>query len=432
MRQQHVPGPVLFTPEDLADARRLLAVALPVVYNAFDVGSSAASKVSALVQADADRFGASVVAEQRSTSDARVATISQLAEDAHISRAGFYRAQLDLDLELCAVALVTLLALRGDFSRTAWRVCELESPVGRDATGGGIIERGRQRRQKLLGVSLAGGDVDIPTILTPEPTELDQRGLSSTLEHMLRRLQVVVRRLITYANHGDQSLLSALGVHGDPLLSIPRVFLMPAVHVGASTSAGWESTLYGGLAAARHAYTHGFPVAVVEAEGGDAPFTGGSQGWMQVAPGTLRQLAALGAGVNLDTPLRPSLVTYWTRRASESEGMLYRRQHLSSAHDDFDHPALAGELAYSVAGLDLDSRNHLATAVAYAEFLARGRGVAFAQQFGDQFTPSLVKGRDESARAIFRSLRIMLNAALVSVARRRQAELLTGVGSEPG
>ncbi len=426
----------MFTAEDHANAARLLSAALPVIYEALGVSPSAAAKVSNLVQADMHHFGTSVIADQRAPGDSpaspqnrHVATLSQLAKDAHISRAGLYRAELAPDLELCALAVVIVLALRGDYSRTVWRVCEIESPVGRDARGYGIVERRHQRRQKLLGVSLAGGDVDIPALLAPQAIGLDRPSLSSELEGMLRRLEVVTRILPLYTEQGDASLLRELGLPpGDPLLAAPRVFLMPALHAGMPTSAGWSSTLYGGIDAARQASEHGFPVAVAEAASNGGPFKDGPQRWKQVPPATLRQLAALGAGVNLDTPIRPSLVTYWMHQMSASEGVLYRRQHITSAHDDFHDTDVAGELTYSVAGLDLDSRNHLATAVAYAEFLARGRGRGFAQQFGDQFTPSLVKGRDEPAQAIFRSLRIMLNAALVSAARRRQAEILTSGG----
>jgi hypothetical protein len=122
-------------------------------------------------------------------------------------------------------------------------------------------------------------------------------------------------------------------------------------------------------------------------------------------------------------------VTYWTRIDSSGTtetavGALHRRQHAVDSEGEDSGSVVAWDLGYAVAGLRLDAPQDLAKAIAYAEFLARGRGHDCLTRFGDQLTPSLVKAAKPESRALHRSLRMIFNVALVSVARNRQAAAL--------
>lgn len=325
------------------------------------------------------------------------------------------------------MALVMLLAARGDFcSSTAWRICELQSPVGRDATGPGVVGA----RQRLFGLSLAGGDVDIPAILATPSENMGPPELTERLGDMLTVVQTVANKARLYAKEGDQSLLASLDL-SRPMLAgydLTSTLLAPELHVGLLSEAGWELPLrIGNAHTAKLALLHGFRAVLAESD--NQPY-GGTNGWHQIKPAAMRNLLSLGGIVGLDIATRPSLVTYWMRvdAADNDEvptGSLHRRQYAADAEGEEETSAVAGELSYTVAGLHLETSQDLAKAIAYAEFLARARGERCLERFGAQLTPSLVKAHKPEVRTLHRALRMMFNAALVSVGRRRQATHLS-------
>lgn len=430
-----MPGPLVLTPEDVVGAERLLATAAPLVCALVGLNANTASKVRNLLRADYEYLRPLLLdpaAVKRNliaaaSSDRPVMTTQQLAGEAHVSRTALYRTleSLTPSVEECAVALVMLLAARGDFcASTAWRICELESPIGRDATGPGIVGS----RQRLFGLSIAGGDVDIPAILGAPSANMGAADLVQRLGEMLTVVQNVAKKAKLYADQGDPSVLASFELPRQMLAGsdTTATLLAPELHVGSLSDAGWELPLrIGNAQTAKLALRHGFANVLAESE--DHPYEG-VNGWHQIKPEAMRNLLSLGGVVGLDIATRPSLVTYWMRVDDDDDdvptGSLHRRQHAADAEGEQSGSAVAGEMSYTVAGLHLDKSQDLAKAIAYTEFLARSRGERCVERFGAQLTPSLVKARKPEVRALHRALRIMFNAALISVGRRRQAARL--------
>jgi hypothetical protein len=428
---------LVLTPEDVVAAQRLLATAIPLACGVVGLNANTASKITNLLRADYEYLRPILLDDRSlqrdvivtSPGERHVMTTQQLAGEAHMSRAGLYRAleSLTPSVEHCAVAFVMLLAARGDFcSATAWRICEVESPVGRDAAGPGIVGS----RQRLFGVSLIGGDVDVPAILAAPSKDMGKPELVARLGQMLLVLQSTASRARRYPAEGDPSILATFGLPQRVLAEYDfmSTLLAPELHVSSLTDAGWERPLrIGNAQTTKLALQHGF--ASVVAESDDNPYEA-KQGWRQIKPEAFNVLASLSGIVGLDLALRPSLVTYWMRVDAEGDdgipvGALHRRLHAADAEDEPGEPAMAGELGYAVAGLRLGTPRELAKAIAYAEFLARGRGERCVKRFGEQLTPSLVKATKTEVRSLHRALRIMFNAALISVGRHRQVERLS-------
>lgn len=431
MRERHVPGPLVVTAQDPTPALDSLSRAMPLVREVVGLSSSTATVLANLLRSQSEYLTRVLFGPDASLglspadpgSRWPIATVQDLASGAHLSRSSLYRMVTELRpiIEECAVALVTLLGARGDFARTVWRICELDSPVGRDASGPGVVGG----RQRLFGVSLAGGDVDVPAIVRPPADEMATEDVLRELDEMLETVSRVRDRLRIYAA-ATRPELTNLGIDRSTLTDhAPKsVLLMPGITVGGFTpvmTSGrrghpWRwSPVFGGANFTRAARLRGFDHAVAETD--ESP----SSGWSQIRPDVLRRLSGLGVLVDLDIALQPSSVSYWVRQDDlAGEGNLHRRQHATGD----DSQAVAGAMNFSVLGLRLDTAKDLAVAISYAEFLAQGKSLRFAQQFGDQLAPSFVKAQSEDVRAVFRGLRIMLNAALISAVRRRQAKAL--------
>jgi DNA-binding CsgD family transcriptional regulator len=419
MRRQLVPGPLRFAGADVGDARSLLDEVLPVAYAVLGLDDRTASKITGLLRADLDFLRPALDGEPQ-----RVASIAELTQRAHMSRSSLYAElpSLALSATRCGVAAIELLALRGDFGDSfAWRLCQLDSPVGREAKGPGISDS----RQRLFGISLIGADVDVPAILTTPPTnQLDQPQLLAEVGLMVSQVLGIANEIRRYAID-ERLLIAGFDLSKEEVTDrdLTSTLLAPEIQLGPA-SGGWDQTIsLGDTSLADDALMQGFASAIVET---DEPLWSAnaldSSGWHQVRPDTLRRLMG-GASVDLDIEIRPSLVAYWVH-AGPGGGALHRRQIAMGDEDSRSTRLASGGLSYSVVGLDLQSSAHLATAIAYVELLASGRGDLFTRAFGEQFTPSLVKASTHELRSLYRALRVMSHAALAAIVRKRQAELI--------
>ena len=408
MKRRHVPGPLVLTEADVIAAEALLDETFPHLHGgALGIDMSTSWMIRSLLRADLELLTPAVLGTERH----RVSTVGQLAARGHVSRSSIYSASsLAPSMARCALALVTLLAARGDFGdATVWRACDLSSPVGRGANGPGIVGG----RQQLFGISLAGGDVDVPAILATPTANLDKAGLRSELEQMVGAVLHVADEVRAYAES------ELLGLDAQRGLAVRPALLAPQLNVGTPVLGWLYPIALGDTNLAQVAVRNGFASAVVEIEA--TPY--GQHGWRRIEPDRLARLLGLVGSVDLDISIQPSAVTYWVREAVEGKsGALHRRQH-STGHEA--GTAVAGDLNYVVEGLDLRNNQELARALAYVELLASGRGQRFVQTFGEQLAPTLVKASSPELRSMYRSMRMILNAALVSVGRSRQAALLT-------
>ncbi|MEA2184253.1 MAG: hypothetical protein QOF69_3438 [Solirubrobacteraceae bacterium] len=421
MRNRHVPGPLLATPDDLDAAIGLLLDLMPVVCTIAGMDKNSEMKLTSLLRSDFKYlrpvFGAPV-------KDRPVTTVQLLAKEANLGRAGIYRSLdvLAFHATECALALVMVLAARGAYcDSTVWQVCELDSPVGREASGPGIVGS----RQRLFGLSLTGGDVEVPTILHAPKPSMNEAEFVLALDAMLEALERMNRKIDAYASENDKQRLDRIGMTASELASYDRMGTLVGseLHLGPLTDGGWEGPVQVGTSeAVEVAVNRGFERVVLECN--DDPYQGSDE-WVQIRPFMLRKLAGLAPTIGLDVGFRPSRVTYLMHNDGDDRGLLHRRQHAPESHEEATGAAVAGRLSYSLAGFDLGKPTELGPAIAYGEFLATNEhGPPCRERFGEQLTPSLVKAQNPESRTLVRALRIMFNAALVAVVRQRQARSL--------
>ena len=308
MRRQHVPGPLVFTGDDVLGAQRLIDDLLPLACAVLRLDSSTALKITNLLRADLD-----LLAPVFDGAPARVASIVSLADHAHMSRSSLYAALPGLAEQAtrCGIAVITLLAARGDLGDSfAWRLCEIDSPVGREAKGPGIVGS----RQRLFGISLVGADVDFPAILITPTDHFDKPRLLSDVQRMLGDVLGIAAEIRRYAVYGDGSLLAHLGLSKAAVANrdLTPAFLATDLQVGSPGPAGWEQSLtLGDTSVGVDAVRRGFASAVVETNrGGPGSPDADSRRWRRVPSDELRRLIGVVA-VDLDITIRPSLATYW-------------------------------------------------------------------------------------------------------------------------
>lgn len=420
IRTRHVPGPLVTQHDDVAATRALLEDVMPTVCAIVGVSDEVQAKITSLLRSDA-QYVENVIAGPGRTRP--VMTVHRLAKHAALSRPSLYRdlPALSRASEELAIALVLVLAARGDYcDATVWQVCELDTQVGRDASGPGIVGG----RQRLFGIALAGGDVVVPAILQTPVADMLEVDFVSELDTMLESVATVISKTRQFARSSNGQLLARVGITPSTIdrYAPESTLLGTELHLGRRAPAGWESpTRVTGSAIAKVAFNHGFRHVVYQTDRS----LDDELEWMLIRAPALREIAGRVAVSGFDLAIRPSRVSYLTHTGHAGVGALQRRQ-LFATPDDRGF-ALAGSLGFHAAGFSLDRADELAKAVTYAEFLATNEhSGSMLDRFSRQLTPALVKAQNPESRALIRALRMLFNAALVSVVRQRQARQLGG------
>jgi hypothetical protein len=413
VRLSHVPGPLAITARDVQDAGRLLESAVPLVADIVGADPHIELRVATLLRSDAKYLEPHLLDPKRKRMSQ---TIDGLAKGAFTSRTSLYphMGEVATWLEEFSIAFAILLAARGDyFDRTLWRLCEVDSPVGRGAQVPGMIGH----VQRLIGIALSGGDMDLPVLLAAPGEDLDDAALAYQLGGMALRVAEVADKVRRYRTRADGAKLREFGLDPDALREFEpsRTLLGTALRAGPETRGGWLAPLYpGSPEMAQLARDAGFVHTVLETA--DGPPRSG-EGWTRLSQTLLNQIGARAAIFGLDVAVRGTQAAIYRR----DDGRAVSRRQLADASGS--ERALAREMTFDVQGLDFIKPNELAQAVVFAEFLATSpHAKRCNERFGRDLTPAYVKAPKPESRALFRALRTMRNHALVTVARRRQAD----------
>ncbi len=402
----------------------MLEVALPLLCEIVHLAEGRSNTVISLVRGD---FEAHL--EPAFPQRPALTTIDRLAVASNCSRGMLYGDWLAEAIEDCAVAFTMLLAARGDFlEHTVWRMCELDSPVGRSAKGPGIPDG--QHVQRLFGPMLGGPDMHLPALLAPPPENLDSAALARQIGSMLARTDGIAEKVRNYAKTAVPDKLREFELTVDELRAYrpSQTILVPKLAIGPPLPAGWLGALSPDTAVfVREMESLSFQRAVLEVD--DDPYAGPEPvAWIDRR--LLRRLLGWAFTTALDIEVRPAEVSYCI---VERDGfhILHRRQHEDNRRGPETVRAVAMEMSFALLGFNLDAAYgsrfdpELALAIAYAEFLATStHPMECGQRFVEHFAPSLVKARDDASRAFVRALRMISNTALVAVARQRQADEL--------
>jgi hypothetical protein len=427
MRDTYVPGPCVFTAEDIDGATAPGRQALRIAMAALGLTDSDRERIERFLVGDYERHVASAIAaRERPTT-----TASALASLANLQRTGIYRhlERLAPLIEDCALAAVMLIDARGEFvGHTVWLVCHVESPVGRETKGTCITGTANSRRQTLFGLAIAGGDMTLPAILTEVPSEtLSTKELAHDLAGMLLRADAVAQKLREYASAlQDAGPLREFELTRAELANYtpPRALLCPALSVGPTVEpAGWRTSLVPDMDELLQHSGAAKPQHVVLA----ADLKPVQGAWHDIKPRRLQQMVAFAINIGLNLLARPSQLHY--DRADAGDAL--HRIHLHAQSDGIDggQPFASSRLGFLLHGFPRaappqpDTDREFARAIAYSEFIAgKDPHGGCLLRFAQQMAPAAVPARE--ARPVVRALRIMQNTPLVMLARKRQADNL--------
>jgi hypothetical protein len=415
VRDRHVPTDLVLTEGDLLIALDEIGTVLPVVCEALRVPHARSILIENLVRGDFETYLQPALGESEVP---KSATMREIGRAAHIGHSALYNMldSLIFALESCALAIPLLLEARGEFvNHTVWYVTELDSPVGKEASGPGIVAG----RQQLYGLARAGGDMCLPACLRAPAENIDKKQLTKAITDMLKRANDVTAALRVYARSQENGLATLdvdtgkliEGTSGDTLLA-------PELHVGMSANGDWRTSIAPNAAALWEAVRPlGIARVVVESS---VDHLAEPDGWTRVPPERLEQMLPFASQMGLDTAVRASEVAYLLRR----DGLaLHRHQHV----DVPPSRALTGisqSMSFEIAGFDdLLSNRRWAEAIGYIEYLVTSehpRGCA--ARFGERHVPGAIKA--PNARPLLCAIRMISNDLLVSAARRRQVNEL--------
>jgi hypothetical protein len=322
-----------------------------------------------------------------------------------------------------------LLDARGEFvGHTVWLACHVESPVGRETKGTCITGTANSRRQTLLGLAIAGGDMALPAILMEVPSEtLSVKELARSLSGMLSRADAVAQKLREYASAThDSGILRRFELTRVELSNYtpPQALLCPILPVGpALAPAGWRAPLVPDMEELLAHCDAAKPQHVVLAA--DLKPTQGA--WHDIKPKRLQQMVAFAISIGLNVIARPSQLHYDRADAGDALHRIHLQARLG---DPPGEPEFASSrLGFLLHGfpqavpLQPETDREFARAIAYSEFIAgKDPQGSCIPRFAQEMAPAAVPARE--ARPIVRALRIMQNAPLVMLARKRQADSL--------
>lgn len=394
------------TMADLTAASELLDSALPVVFDVLDIDAASRPRIAALLRSGmACQEGA-----VRQRPQGPPMTVRRLAQEAHISRASIYSrlAELGTQVQHCALALTMLLAARGDLREAStWMICEIDSLVGRRASGPGTVASGG----RLLGVALVGRDVTLPVMLVTPPPAMTQLEFAEELNRMLSEIAFVASRLRTsYATARLQTL--GLSAH-DLLVYMPTTtVLVPELYVHRGRDdRRVDPLVLPGEAARRLAPDHGFAHGMVEIN--DNPQIKPEE-WVRLVPETRSGLLPFDAGTDFHMSPHLASVSYYLRR----DGSVLHRRQRSALIDPVQ--GVRTDVSFALSGFNARDIYSMSSAIGYAELLAAKTEVRRCNdRFADQLRPGLVKAQGADQRTLLHALQMTCNMALVAVGRDR-------------
>jgi hypothetical protein len=426
MQREHVSGPLVVTPQDVADAACFLhAVGIPLVASVLGFDSRREGRLHDLVRRDADYLEQSLPlpATRR-----KLPTVDSFARACGVSRTTFYKAadEIARDAEQAAVTLALLCAAAGGFGGpTVTRVIDMRSPVRRGARGPGIVDG----QQFLYGLALDGGDIELPLVLRiPSGRHISSDRLAVEIGSLLELVHSVIQALERFAadeqneqRHDRQ--LACLGLSCQALRELtaaqslrPSALIVPAIRVNPSSNG---LTLQPQVATPKKMFSEaskcGFDRVLVEIR--DTPFDQPSRWKLLPTENTATLLAFAFARMGLDLHPKASTVTFWLR---SDWAAIHRQQHA-----DPEATTRLPDVTFAFQGFDVrgDDLMEPAYVLGYAEFSATNPNAEeCAQRFGREFTPSLVKAPTASIRAIVRELPALINVPLVTGVRWREWE----------
>jgi hypothetical protein len=416
VRDQHVSGEVVIIEPDLLDALDSIGTVIPIVCEALGFSAARSLQIESLIRADYETY---VLPALRARRTPKVATVKGLANEGNIARSAVNKSleSFTEELEECALALPMLYQARGEFvARSAWHVVEIRSPVGKGASGPGIV--GGQ--QLLYGLARVGGDICLPTFLRAPDAHTDEKIVTRVIHDALERAHAVAAKLSDYALT-DEHALRALDISPASLAeqTVAGALLVPQLHVGsASEDSEWALPVHPN-AGALWEMVRPLGIERLVAEAPDDPRTD-LGAWDRIPPEQLRQLLAFAGQMGLDTAVRGSAVTYLLR----ADGLIYHRHQHAGAGARASR-GVAQRMSFDVAGFHdpLDRLRARAEAIGYIEYLATSETpLRCAERFGAQHAPALIKA--PNARPLLCALRMITNDLVVCAARRRQAQEL--------
>jgi hypothetical protein len=423
------------TPDDVQQARELIARAMPILARLAGLGPIQARSLTKIVLVEFDTFIAIPLSEDKHPD---LLQGLRLAEAVDLDRRTLDEKYKTLGpaLEQCAMAFAELLKARGDFlESTVYLLEETSSPVGDKASGDGIPEglpEGK-RFQRLYGLMLSGVHTHTHMTLTPPRPSATDVTYTEEIVSKLKMLTTVgegIRELgeLVQQTGADADLLAQFGVGAAQLRShMPSVdLLIPILSVGRETDIPGKfkalSPDIDGLRRQLDATAEGSGVrrAVIEIP---AQPSRGAQRTLTAAE--MRNILGwIVQKVPLDLRFRPADI----RCALEQRGghTLLHRKVLRD--DDNVETMLAPESTFVLLGFKTMPRQRilnedLAYAIAGAELLAaRTRAHKCAVRLGDKLAPGLTQVKTDAARCFVRCLRLISNIALTVVSEQRKRD----------